>query len=414
MKLRTFFGIVPPRISYDSSAVPMEECSLPGEAVLFGTQDLLTSGMDIGEGDLVKTGQPFKYGSAEPFYSTVTGRIKEISLSPGMDGRNYTCIKIEVSKKEEWDISVKPRQDYLDKNPDEVADTLKKLGLSMNFRDYPGSIESLIISAVDMDPESLVNRHILLEKSNELARGVSLVKNMTGTNRIFIAIPQDISPAKLKVPQGLATVVRISPVYPNGFPEMLKSRIAGLAPETSKTLYLSAENVYSMVQALETGRPIVEKYLTLGGTSVPEKKIIKARIGTPVSEILETNGIPALKAGKILLGGVMCGTACPDPGFPILPDTHALYVQDASEITEYEESSCVNCGKCSAICPVNLEVNLLARHAEYSLFDNCTEMNIDHCIECGLCSYVCIARRPLVQMINYAKIEIEKQGVGAS
>jgi electron transport complex protein RnfC len=370
--------------------------------------------MDIGEGDLVKTGQPFKYGSLEPFYSTVTGRIKETSLSPGMDGRNYTCIKIEVSRKEEWEISVKPQQDYLDKNPDEAAETLNKLGFSMKFRENPESINSLIINAVDIDPESIVNRHIMLEKGDELAKGVSLVKNITGANRIFIAIPQDISPGRLKVPQDLATVVRVSPVYPNGFPEMLKSRITELAPDIRRTLYLSTENVCSMVQALETGRPVVEKYLTLGGTSVAEKKIIKARIGTPVSEILEANGIPAQKAGKILLGGVMCGTACPDPGFPVLPDTHALYVQDASEIIEYEESSCVNCGKCSAVCPVNLEVNLLARHAEYSLFDNCTEMNIDHCMECGLCSYVCIARRPLVQMINYAKIEIEKQGVGAS
>ena len=94
--------------------------------------------------------------------------------------------------------------------------------------------------------------------------------------------------------------------------------------------------------------------------------------------------------------------------FPVTPDTDAVFIQGSSEIVEISNTACLNCGECVRICPYNLQVNLLARYCEFSLFENCEELDIDYCIECGLCAYVCSSGRPLVQYIQFAKKEIKK------
>ena len=104
----------------------------------------------------------------------------------------------------------------------------------------------------------------------------------------------------------------------------------------------------------------------------------------------------------------MTGRSIHRTDFPITNDTDALFIQGSDEIIEFSNTPCLNCGKCVKACPYNLQVNLLSRYSEFSLFEKCEELDIDFCIECGLCAYVCSARRPLVQFIQFARKEIER------
>jgi electron transport complex protein RnfC len=57
---------------------------------------------------------------------------------------------------------------------------------------------------------------------------------------------------------------------------------------------------------------------------------------------------------------------------------------------------------------VDLDINLIARYAEFSLFEKALDLGGNDCFECGLCAYVCPAARSLVQLVRLAKHEAEK------
>ena len=46
--------------------------------------------------------------------------------------------------------------------------------------------------------------------------------------------------------------------------------------------------------------------------------------------------------------------------------------------------SCIKCGKCTEVCPMNLIPSMLMENPKMS-----KELKIDKCVNCGLCSYVC-------------------------
>ena len=172
---------------------------------------------------------------------------------------------------------------------------------------------------------------------------------------------------------------------------------------------VSVEDAVGMLSCLRTGRPIIEKTVTFSnGTGT--LKNYKVRIGTPIRALLETAGVTPTSKGKVIVNGIMGGYACFSDEQPIGSDTMSVSVQSPSDIAFFQDTACTNCGKCNAVCPVDLEVNLLGRFSEYNVFDKCRTFGAENCIECGLCAYVCPARRPLVHLITHAKQVIEAQG----
>ena len=81
----------------------------------------------------------------------------------------------------------------------------------------------------------------------------------------------------------------------------------------------------------------------------------------------------------------------------------------AHEIIEFSDEPCINCGGCVDACPVNLQVQMIGRYAEFGFFDRAEDQGLFYCIECGLCASICTARRPLVQLIRLAKSECKKK-----
>ena len=46
--------------------------------------------------------------------------------------------------------------------------------------------------------------------------------------------------------------------------------------------------------------------------------------------------------------------------------------------------SCIKCGKCSEVCPMNLIPSLIMDNPNMA-----KNLKIDKCVRCGLCSYIC-------------------------
>ena len=114
--------------------------------------------------------------------------------------------------------------------------------------------------------------------------------------------------------------------------------------------------------------------------------------------------------GKIIMGGPMMGFAVSSDDVPVIKGTSGILVFTKKDAHAFESSACIRCGKCLNVCPMGLCASRFVDPAEKNALTPELESKIMNCMECGSCSYVCPARRPLVQWIKLAKVEIKKSG----
>jgi electron transport complex protein RnfC len=194
-------------------------------------------------------------------------------------------------------------------------------------------------------------------------------------------------------------------IYYQIFGRMLNQ---GQSFEDAGALFMSTEAAATIGKAFMDNRVPVEKTLTVidkkGGT-----RLVSARIGTPVGQILSRLNISPNDMDRIILGGPMSGTAIYSEQQPIAADTNAVMVQDGKTITLTSDYPCINCGECIRICPTRVPVNMLVRFLEAGQYQEASDLyDLYSCVECGLCSFVCPSRIPILQHIKLAKYELAR------
>jgi electron transport complex protein RnfC len=414
MGLRSFFGILSPKLPYIDLSAEIEALPIPEKATLLWSGHRL-SDVASQAGDEIKTGQDLALNGKGPFVSTVTGRIEEISLLTGPDGHEYVSVTVTPNPRDSFDTSLALIDDFAKADPLELRTAINRAGftalisISKNPSTWP-AIDTLIISALDQDPLSLANQQAFRDQTDQTEAAVQLLGRATGASRLVLALPTHLTRIGRNLIRGPVKVAVLPSVYPNGLPEMLAMKKgAGLLMKgegngfTGNTLVVSIEQALAMAACLKTGKPMLEKNITFSSGKNGPLKNFRARIGTPASDILKKTDTQLQPKGKLIMNGAMRGYACFSDEQPVTAATDSIHVQEPSEVFFYETKACANCGRCNAICPVNLEVNLLGRYSEYGIFEKCRGLGAENCIDCGLCAYVCPACRPLVQLISHAK-----------
>jgi electron transport complex protein RnfC len=406
---KSFLGLKKPELKYNVETLPFEDVPIPQEATVF----LKTNGK-LGEklfkvGDEVKTGQKLKAFPDSLDYVTapVTGKIASIFSYSDALGQSYDGIKIESSGSDDWDdqfkgeATLETATEFLEFAPGKFS--------FREFGDAPDKIDTIIINGMDVDLGVTANQGIVKENSSKLKEGIDFLKKITGVNNFILVVPETLS---VEAANAGATVKTIPAIFPNALPTMIIKNVldkvvpAGKEPEDIGIAMISAENAIAVGEAFATGKLPVTKSLSVVGKDGTVSNV-KARIGTPISNILAKCNITLEENDRIILGGPMLGTTTYSKDLPIEPDTDAITVQSKSGSAQISTYPCISCGECVRICPVKIQVNLLGRFAEYELYEDAEENDLHSCIECGLCAYVCTARRPILQYIKMAKHELE-------
>ncbi|MEW6359397.1 MAG: hypothetical protein AB1696_23880 [Planctomycetota bacterium] len=394
MRAVSFFQPWTPRVPLNSDIVPIEKFPAPKKVRLLAAADEVR----VKVGDAVKTGQRL----AADLVSPVTGTVTEIKPFLGAEGECLASLSIDVAEKDELVEGLKSIKDPAGHGKDEIVAALADLGFPINWGD---GIEVAVVSCLDTDPVHTINQQVFRENADKLKEAVALLAALTGLDRVTLVVTKQLQNlAGRACPDGVD--IRVAPaVYPNGLPEVLLRKVA---PRATKGLVVGTEKLFAMSDALKAGRPRQDKLVTLFVPAMKLCKNLQVRIGTPLADILHKYEIDFSENHKLILGGAMRGMTCYSADFSVTSATDSIYVQEGSAVVEYEDSPCLNCGKCSAVCPAGLPVNLICRHSEFGLFEECRSLCVDHCIECGLCAYVCMARRPLIHYIKLAKSELAK------
>lgn len=418
--MRSFFGILPLRVRYADVSAPPETLPLPYKVTLLGLSRT-PSDLTLRVGDEVKTGQNLAPVGGSPFVSTATGVVEEIGTLKGADGHQYVSVFVKPNPVDLFDPSLITIDDFTKARPVELRMAIIRAGfsdlsaISFDAEAWP-KVETLILSALDLDPLGVANQQAFRDQADRVYEAMQLLTMATEPSRCVLAVPNNLADVATNISLGSETLVLVPAVYPNGLKEILARKYgAGLLLKSKdggvvgNTLVISVEEAISMVSSLKTGKPHLEKTITLTNGNNGAPRNFKIRIGTPIRHLLETAGVTLQSKGKLIVNGIMGGYACFSDEQPITSETAAIHVQAPGEVSLFQDAACMNCGKCNAICPVDLEVNLLGRYSQYGIYDKCKHLGAENCIACGLCAYVCPARRPLVHLISHAKQMIETE-----
>ncbi len=427
MLQKTFKGGVHPRGEKDLAInQPIEETNLPKQVVIPLSQHVGAPCRPlVQKGDLVKVGQKIgdsdKFISA-PVHSSISGTVKAVEKHLVFSGQKTDSVIIDSDGKQDVFDSIKPYPVLEKISADEIIKAVREAGIvgmgGAAFPTYvklsppPGKkIDSIIINAAECEPYLNADYRLMLEDVFNIAYGIDVIKKVLAVTKVYVGVEDNkpIAIDYLAKKLNRVEIVKLHTKYPQGGEKQIIKTILnrevpmGGLPADVGVAAFNVATCAQIAKTLKTGFPLIERVVTVSGKHLRKPSNLKVRIGTLYKEIIEQCGGVDGELAKVVCGGPMMGIAVPSLDVPVQKGTSGIIVFTKEEIAEMVPEVCIRCGKCSQVCPMNLNPNFLADYAERGDWKKCKELGALNCIECGCCSYICGSRRDIVQLIKLAK-----------
>lgn len=274
--------------------------------------------------------------------------------------------------------------------------------------DYP-EISKIIIKGVNEEPSVFLFELLLQQYPELIMTGMDLLSNLAPRAEIILTVPEYLADFATDKYSSRARVNGLPREYSQRVEQLVIPQLAGqMIPNTEAyrkhgVAVISTEYLINLVEAMTEGQPFVDKYLTVAGTDLASPRTVKIPIGTPIRHVLEALELDPADYRRILVGGPMKGSAQYTTYTPLTKSSHGLYLMSEQELPLEVNLNCTNCGRCTQVCPVKLQVHLIGRLAESDMLSDAQAYHPEACNGCGMCGFVCPSHRPLVQLIQLAR-----------
>ena len=290
-----------------------------------------------------------------------------------------------------------------------------------------------IVSTMWLEPFAGPRGNVLLNESRDaFLNGLDCLTTLVqGT--IYVALPAGRQPLADRLRQTLdgksqIQIVDIPLQYPMDHFDVL-ARSLDLQPQKGETVWgLQTEGVLAVDQALNVGRPVVERVLALGGSAVSDPIHVRVPVGYPIDHLL--NGRVVDQPHRVIDGGILngrrvdeyqLGVGVESTGLTVLlePTRRELwgfvrtgldrisysncflsrfrpsYAEPLTTALRGEHRPCIGCGYCEELCPVGIMPHWIHKLAYQDALEEIDRCASHRCVACGLCSYVCPSKLDL-------------------
>jgi len=382
-------------------------------------------------GDFVTRGQKIGLAQAHvfsPVHASISGKVIAVADYPHPVLGKAVAVTIEAEE-ESSEEPFKPRslKEVEALSAADMRNIVLESGIvGMGGASFPSHIklnparpvDTLIINGAECEPFLTSDYRLMVEKTEEIIKGISLIARCLGVKNIYIAI-EDNKPKAVEAfnlyPSGCSFKVKIlESSYPQGGEKQLIKNVLdkevprGKLPFDIGVVVHNIGTVFAIYEAVYLNKPLYERVVTVTGSCLVNPKNLLVRIGTPISELIDFCGPLKEEPAKIIMGGPMMGISQYTRQAPIIKSSNGVLLLSKNESACGEEGPCIRCGACVRECPAGLMPCLINLASERSLWQEAKDYGVLDCIECGVCNYLCPANRTLVQSIKRAKLEANR------
>ncbi|MDR1074438.1 MAG: SLBB domain-containing protein [Treponema sp.] len=377
----------------------------------------------VKEGMLIGRGQG--PGSAN-IHATVPGKVVRMASWKTVDGIANDALVIRMEGSFERLGKKEPVYPWNDLPPFELQRLIAEYGIVeldaggkpivdiLNALNGEKEEITLVIRCVFDDPWLAADRTICDERIKEVVEGGFITAKACDAKRIVYAVSYtekrliDNIQQTAKTLQNLHSVqtpVAVVPVgnrYPQHNQRELELAMRDYEKKENALLgrlfMISPSTLSAIHDAVKLHKPILDRYIAVGGSAVKAPKVFKARIGTRLRDLFEQCGGLTAPPARIVIGSPLAGRAALDLDEPVTKTSYAVLALLENDVGGAVSRSCIDCGECRAVCPTGLDPELLYKQ----LASGAKRPLSLECHGCGCCEVVCPSRLPVSTAIYTA------------
>lgn len=379
----------------------------------------------VSVGDAVKMGQLIADSDgflSSRIFASVSGTVSEISVKKEERGNSATYITIENDEKYDF----LPLEGEVDLTS---AESLKKRIQEAGIVGLGGAafptfvklspktkVDTLVINGAECEPYLTCDYRLMKEKTEEIVRGIRYLKTALGVKNVVFGIEKN-KPDCIELFEKYEdfTVVKLKERYPMGGEKQLifvatgRKVPVGKLPSDVGCVVQNVATAFAVFEAVEKGKPLYERVLTVSGRAVANPKNLLVKNGTAYREIIDYCSGAKESLMMLVDGGPMMGYSASGDEFFTKKATSGLLLLTKEEVALEEPTPCISCGKCAEVCPMHLMPMDIDFYTLAGDYESAQKLGgVLNCIECGACAYICPAKRAIVQSVVIAKNKLRQ------
>lgn len=281
-----------------------------------------------------------------------------VARPQGLGANIHSSVDGIVEKVTETSVFIKPKKSLaingqkievsLSKKKENMLERVNEAGVvGMGGAGFPTATKLstdlnggyIIVNASECEPLLAHNMDQIIKYPNETIKGIKLAMKIANAHKAIIAIKnknQNQVEVLLDALKGTKNIhIHLLPdIYPIGEERAIVRECLGkLLPVTSlpsdaNATVINVETVLRIYEAVELGRPVISKNLTVVGKLKRGKEaqvFFNVPIGMKVKDVLALAGGVDGKCGEIIMGGAFTGHTC-SINDPISKTTNAIIV----------------------------------------------------------------------------------------